>query len=382
MNPTYFSVGPTNEYRPTIIETGLLIERLAVQIAFLRAELKRNWIEFKRNPRDFVVSLIRRLVRRAGDLLSTPYFLRASSTAVTAVFCVVVAVLVFEKATAKPGHVVENTEQPPLDIVMLNVQRTSDDLGIGRNGSGPVGFQSGSGEGSSRTPQHARGGGSSGDRTPLPSQTGEVPPPAPIPAAIPITPPLNPPALPAAGIDIDPALWQDLKEPVYGDPFSVSHVPSKGPGTGEGIGTRSGTGIGVGLGPGVGPGTNGNMGTGDKQVGCCGSGGSIGDGGPNDDGAPRGFGGGGALQRARVLSKPEPQYTEDARRNQITGTVVLRVVFASSGEVVQIHAVRTLPFGLTERAIAAARQIRFEPATRDGRAVSVSMQLEYNFNLY
>ena len=88
------------------------------------------------------------------------------------------------------------------------------------------------------------------------------------------------------------------------------------------------------------------------------------------------------MQRARVLSKPEPQYTEDARRNQVTGTVVLRVVFASTGDVVQIRAVRSLPFGLTERAIAAARQIRFEPAMRDGRAVSVSMQLEYNFNLY
>jgi protein TonB len=187
--------------------------------------------------------------------------------------------------------------------------------------------------------------------------------------------------LPATGIDIDPALWQDLKEPVYGNPFSASHIPSKGPGSGEGIGTRSGTGVGDGLGPGVGPGANGNMGTNNKQLGCCGgTGGSTGEGGSNDDNGPRSFGG--PLQRARVLSKPEPQYTEDARKNQITGTVVLRVVFASSGEVVQIRAMHSLPFGLTERAIAAARQIRFEPAMRDGRAVSVSMQLEYNFNLY
>jgi TonB family protein len=80
--------------------------------------------------------------------------------------------------------------------------------------------------------------------------------------------------------------------------------------------------------------------------------------------------------------KPEPQYTEEARRNQITGTVVLRVVFESSGEVVQIRAVRTLPFGLTERAIAAARQIKFAPAMKSGHPVSVHMQLEYNFNLY
>jgi TonB family protein len=382
MNPTYSNAGPANEYQPTIIETGLLIKRLAVQIAFLREELKRNWIEFKQNPARFLTCLIHKLHRRVRDLLSTPYFLRASTTAITAVVCVVVAVLVFEKATTKPGHAVENIESPPLEIVMLDVQKTSDDLGIGRNGTGPVGFQSGSGEGSGPTPQHASGGGSGGDRTPLPSQTGEVPPPSPIPAAIPITPPLNPPVLPAAGVDIDPALWQDLKQPLYGDPFSASHIPSKGPGSGEGIGIKSGTGIGDGLGPGVGPGAKGNMGTGDKRIGGSGPGGSSGEGGPNGGDRERGFGGGGALQRARVLSKPEPQYTEDARRNQITGTVVLRVVFASSGEVVQIRAVSSLPFGLTERAIAAARQIKFEPAMRDGRAVSVSMQLQYHFYLY
>jgi len=87
-------------------------------------------------------------------------------------------------------------------------------------------------------------------------------------------------------------------------------------------------------------------------------------------------------ERARVLAKPEPQYTEEARRNSISGSVVLRVVFSRSGEVINIRAVQTLPFGLTERAIAAARMIRFRPATKDGRPVNVPMQLEYNFNLY
>ena len=378
MNSVHSTAGPTNVYQPTIIETGLLLERLAIQIAFVREELKRNWIEFKRNPRKFLASLIQALQQRLRKLFSTPYFPRATATAITVVFSVVVAVLSIEGVTAKRAHTSKNDEPPPLEIVML---KPANNLGIGKDGTGPVGFNGGSGEGSGPTPQHAHGGGSGGDGTYLPPQTGELPPPSPIPAAIPVAPPLNPPMLPAAGIDIDPALWQDLKEPAYGDPLSASQTPSKGPGTGEGIGTQSGTGVGDGNGPGYGRGAGGNMGTGDKQVGCCDSGGSIGDGGPSGDAGDRGFGGG-ALQRARVLAKPEPQYTEDARRNQITGTVVLRVVFASSGEVVQIHALRTLPFGLTERAIAAARQIRFEPAKRDGRAVSVSMQLEYNFNLY
>jgi hypothetical protein len=37
---------------------------------------------------------------------------------------------------------------------------------------------------------------------------------------------------------------------------------------------------------------------------------------------------------------------------------------------------------LTERAIAAARQIKFSPATKDGHAVSMYIELQYNFNLY
>ena len=382
MNSAHSTAGPTNEYQPTIIETGLLLERLAAQIAFAREGLKRSWSEFKGNPRQFLASLLLSLRQRLRKLLSTPYFLRALSTAMMVVTSVVVAVLLFEGVTAKRGHAVQVDEQTPVEMVLLNFQKPTRELGVGLNGVGRVGFKSGTGEGSGPTPQRAAGGGSGGDGTPLPPQTGELPPPSPIPAAIPITPPLNPPVLPAAGIDVDPALWEDLKQPVYGDPLSASQVPSKGPGTGEGIGTRSGTGIGEGDGPGYGPGKGGNMGTGDKQVGCCGSGASSGDGGENGGDGLHGGGGGGALMRARVISKPEPQYTEDARRNQVTGTVVLRVVFASSGEVEQIRAVRSLPFGLTERAIAAARQIRFEPARRDGRPVSVSMQLEYNFNLY
>ena len=89
-----------------------------------------------------------------------------------------------------------------------------------------------------------------------------------------------------------------------------------------------------------------------------------------------------ARKKARLISKPEPQYTEDARRNQIVGTVVLKVVFSSSGTVTNIRTVSGLPYGLTERAIAAARLIKFVPATKDGHQVSMWMQLEYNFNLY
>jgi TonB family protein len=60
----------------------------------------------------------------------------------------------------------------------------------------------------------------------------------------------------------------------------------------------------------------------------------------------------------------------------------LKAVFRSSGKVTDIRVVQGMPNGLTERAIAAARKIKFVPATKEGKFVSMWMQLEYNFNLY
>jgi TonB family protein len=86
--------------------------------------------------------------------------------------------------------------------------------------------------------------------------------------------------------------------------------------------------------------------------------------------------------KVRLIAKPEPDYTEEARQSQVTGTVVLKAVFASDGMVKHILVVEALPDGLTERAVRAARKIKFIPATLDGNPVSMYIQLEYNFNLY
>jgi TonB family protein len=62
--------------------------------------------------------------------------------------------------------------------------------------------------------------------------------------------------------------------------------------------------------------------------------------------------------------------------------VILRVVLAASGEGTDITVVKGLPSGLSEKAIAAARKIKFEPARKDGHQVSQSVELTFNFNLY
>jgi TonB family protein len=83
-----------------------------------------------------------------------------------------------------------------------------------------------------------------------------------------------------------------------------------------------------------------------------------------------------------ITYKPEPIFTEQARKFNVAGVVRLRAVLHSSGTVQNMVVVKGLPHGLTEKAIAAAKQIRFTPAEKDGHTVSQYVTLEYNFNIY
>jgi len=210
-----YSCAQTHLYQPTIIENKLLLRRLAIQIAFV-----------KNDPVGFLKQSLSELITTRNALLT--------------LFAVIaVALLLIETTASRSRNVPTVSAQNPLaDMVMVDVH----------NGPGRVGFNEDRGEGSGPSPRRAQGGGTGGDRNPIPPQTGKLPPPSTIPAAIPITPPLNAPALPVAGIDVDPALWKDLDARVYGDPKSASETPSKGPGDDGGIGTHNGTGIGPGFG--------------------------------------------------------------------------------------------------------------------------------------
>lgn len=158
----------------------------------------------------------------------------------------------------------------------------------------------------------------------------------------------------------------------WGDPNSTLGKLSGGPGSGGGMGTGAGTGVGSGSGTGTGSGSGSGYGGGDG------------------DGNGNGSGGGGVPPPVvakvttpyRIISKPRPGYTDAARANQVTGTVALKVTLLASGAVGPIVPVRRLPDGLTEQAIAAARQIKFEPKKVNGVAQSISVTVEYSFTIY
>jgi TonB family protein len=88
------------------------------------------------------------------------------------------------------------------------------------------------------------------------------------------------------------------------------------------------------------------------------------------------------VRKASIVYKPEPPYTEEARKNRAGGVVRLAAVLHSSGRVTDFKVLKPLPNGLTESAIRVARQMRFFPAQLDGRPVSQWVTLEYNFSIY
>ena len=362
--------------------------RLTDEARSVARESQLTWPEFRRSPAQFLSRLFSAYSAAAWRTLRQPNVAAGLSAALLAAVSVVALFVILDRWGAQAAAVADRRRDDlqlltPVEIKELEEEKPEKpDRGIGTGEKGRVGFAKGGGEGSKPKFERAGGGGGGGREEALPAQQGKIPPPSPIPAAIPKVPPVTPPLLPAGGSDIDRALYRDLPYDRYGDPTSRSKETSSGPGKGGGMGTGSGTGTGSGEGGGFGPGRGGNIGGGDRNEGGGGAGGGRG---TNAQAAPdpnRVMSPKEVTVKARIISKPEPTYTEEARKNQTSGTVVLRAVLSASGQVTGIRAVSGLPFGLTERAIAAARQIKFTPAQKDGRAVSQYIQIEYNFNLY
>ena len=79
------------------------------------------------------------------------------------------------------------------------------------------------------------------------------------------------------------------------------------------------------------------------------------------------------------LNRIKPEYTVEAERANISATVEARAVFRANGEVGQVELIRWAGFGLDESAERAIRQLKFKPATRNGKPASVRAIVQYNF---
>jgi TonB family protein len=228
----------------------------------------------------------------------------------------------------------EQVDRPSRDIVWLNVP-------------GPGG-----------------GGGGGGNQQQAPPRKIEMPgkDKITVPAVKPpdVTPQLPKPETPQLEQSVTiPALTMATGTQVL--PGALVGVPvtdSLGPGTGGGAGSGRGGGIGEGDGSGLGPGRGGGTGGGVYRPGS-------------------------GIELPRVLREVRPNYTADAMRAKVQGTVLIEAVVLPDGTVGPVQVVRSLDtvFGLDQEAIKAAKQWRFAPGTRLGQPVSVLVTIELTFTL-
>jgi TonB family protein len=90
---------------------------------------------------------------------------------------------------------------------------------------------------------------------------------------------------------------------------------------------------------------------------------------------------GGDVSAPKVLSKVDPQYTDEAQAAKISGTVLLKLVIGADGVARDIAVVKSLSPDLDAKAVEAVQNWRFEPGKRNGEPVAVTANIEVNFKL-
>ncbi len=85
------------------------------------------------------------------------------------------------------------------------------------------------------------------------------------------------------------------------------------------------------------------------------------------------------IQQPFFYQRLKPEYTEQADLAGITATVELEAVFREDGTVGDVDVVKWAGFGLDESAVATVKKLRFKPAERDGKKLTLQGLVRYNF---
>ncbi|MDP1568818.1 MAG: energy transducer TonB [Vicinamibacterales bacterium] len=209
------------------------------------------------------------------------------------------------------------------------------------------------------------GGGGGGNETPEPPRKVELPGRDAI--SVPVVRPPEmaapdpveePPVEPELNIPAQTLASAEMVLPGAIESANLASTVSQGVGSGGGAGTGTGTGVGSGQGSGLGAGFGGGAGGGAYRPGS-------------------------GVTVPRLVRDVKPQYTADAMRAKVQGTVLLECVVMPDGSVGDVQVVRSLDavFGLDQEAIRAARQWRFMPGTLKGDPVPVIITIELSFTL-
>jgi len=286
--------------------------------------------------------------RGAALLFEPPAFVRASARLPIAVSSAVHAgiaasfILISTMGLSQAAEPALLSEEPVLTRLVFVVT------------PGPGGGGGGGGRRRKAPPPRAERQGPSKLDSPLPAR--QAPEPAPAPAPPPPPPAVDPEPLPPIVAPVATVAANERDQAGVIDAPAPPESDSRGPGAGGGVGTGAGTGLGAGDGSGIGEGSGGGTG-----------------GGPYRPGS--------GIRPPRILKEVKAGYTEEARRSNLQGEVVLEIVVRRDGSVGDVRLVKGLQGGLNDRAITAVKQWRFAPATRLGQPVDVMVEVAVEFKL-
>jgi protein TonB len=192
--------------------------------------------------------------------------------------------------------------------------------------------------------------GAGGQKANTPASVGHLPKPA-LRQFVPPTPVVNfQPKLAMVPTIESPPDLPDLKFPNVGDPSGLFSLASAGKGGPGGYGNGPGTGVGS---AGTGPGAGGT------EV----------------------YRPGGSVTLPVPIKKVEPEFSEEARRARANGTVIVYCEIGPDGQPRNLRVARSFGMGLDEKAMEAVAKWLFRPATRNGKPVTVSANIEVSFHL-
>ncbi len=80
-----------------------------------------------------------------------------------------------------------------------------------------------------------------------------------------------------------------------------------------------------------------------------------------------------ATEPPKILAFPEFKYPDEARKNGVEGTIKIILTLAKTGTVENVWVEQNLPHGVTEAVINSLKELRFQPARKDGEPVDTKM---------
>jgi TonB family protein len=81
----------------------------------------------------------------------------------------------------------------------------------------------------------------------------------------------------------------------------------------------------------------------------------------------------------RLSEVASAEYTPEARKKKIEGSVTLMIVVDKKGDVTDAKVVKGLGYGLDENAILAVKEWKYKPAEKDGEPIAVKMEVTVEF---